>query len=170
MAYLSKVVTRYDESGRPQSCASAPGAESLTDDALSAKVIEAGAALRRYKDKAESEFKAQQQAVIDEANRHREEILALSPEERKARWEKKKAEEKASGKKDAGSGGDSAKKQEPAVANRIQPTHISKLPEKSDAWKAAEKDFFCLMTDYVKRGHLIRMYAFQNGLADLIFR
>ncbi|HXI03963.1 MAG TPA: hypothetical protein VNI57_12380 [Candidatus Saccharimonadales bacterium] len=170
LAYLSRVAVRYDESGRPQSCATAPGAATLTDDALSAKVLEAGAKLRQYKEKAESEFKAQQQSVIDEQNRHRAEILALSPEERKARWEKKEAEEKASGKADAEAGGDSAKKQEPSLTGRVQPTHISMLPEKSDAWKAAEKDFFCLMTEYVKRGHLIRMYAFQNGMADLIFR
>ena len=34
----------------------------------------------------------------------------------------------------------------------------------------AEKDFFCLLVEYVKRGHLIRNFCFENGLVEMIFR
>jgi hypothetical protein len=35
---------------------------------------------------------------------------------------------------------------------------------------AAERDFFHLLEEYIERGQLIRMYCFQSGLSDLVFR
>lgn len=159
LAYLDKAVMRYVQAGNPASSTKFPGAEALADQDLAAKIIEAGAAVREHKQKADSEAKARNEAAVMEETRRREQVLAMSPEERKARWEKKKAEMAASG-KGASSGG----QESPPARGAAQ------IPGKSEEWMAAERDFFHLLEEYIERGQLIRMYCFQSGLSDLVFR
>ncbi len=161
LAYLEKVASRYAEAGKPASSVKVPDASSLSDEALATKVQEAGAALRPFRQAAETATRTASDEAAAEAQRRQEEILKLTPEERKARWLAQREKIGAEGGK--GSGAKESTAAQTATAPWARPV-------KSAEWLAAEREFFYLMTEYVKRGHLIRMYCFQNGLADLVFR
>ncbi len=161
LAYLEKVASRYAEAGKPASSVKVPGASSLSDEALATKVQEAGATLRPFREAAESATRTANDEAAEEAQRRQEEILKLTPEERKARWLAQREKSRAEAGKESGARESEAAKAAPAPWVR---------PVKSAEWLAAEREFFYLLTEYVKRDKLIRMYCFQNGLADLVFR
>jgi hypothetical protein len=52
----------------------------------------------------------------------------------------------------------------------LSPAPLPPPPPPSPEKQAAERDFFFLLNEYVKRGHLIRNFCFENGLVEMIFR
>ncbi len=161
LAYLEKVASRYAATGKPASSQKFPDVFALSDEELARKIVEAGGALRPFKQAAESAAKEAADKGAEEAAAHAAEMLKLSTEERKARW---LARRERLAREGGMSGAD--EKQPPSAPSAPAPH----LPEKSPEWLAAEREFFYLLSEYVKRGHLIRMYCFQNGIADLVFR
>lgn len=167
LAYLEKVALKYAKAGKPDSSKTYPEVSSMSDQDLATKIVEAGAELRKHRQKAESEAKARNEDRHAEERAKREAILVLSPEERRARWEARKKEMERSGKPLPGQEKDGP---EASEGRKDAARPGEGLLQRSEAWEAAERDFIYLMTEFVRRGHLIRMYCFQNGISDLVFR
>jgi hypothetical protein len=52
----------------------------------------------------------------------------------------------------------------------LHPEKLEAMPAPSPEKVAAEKEFFVLLVEYVKRDRLIRGFCFENGLVEMIFR
>jgi tetratricopeptide (TPR) repeat protein len=171
LGYLEKVAARYAATGAPASSKSHPEAAALTDQALAAKILEVSSVLREEKKKVEDAKDAALKEKIAAAKRHREEYMKLSVEERRARAQAAMRERnRAEGKSKSRGRPEPASEAETGGWKRPVHTQLPPRPPKTPEHVAAEREFFFFLAELVKRGQLIRMFCFQNGIADLVFR
>jgi len=166
--YFSNVATRFAKAGSPGSSALAPNAASLSDQELVEKIRQAGQKFGQIRTAWMTEKKSKEDAARSEVEAKREEKRNLSPEEVKERVAARKKELKG---ELAGSDEDP---NEP-MWERMEKRNLEDMTATADVpeppeMKAAAKDFYFLMVEYVKRGHMLRDFSFQYGLMDLIFR
>ncbi len=170
--YLSRIVRRYVWAGKPSSSKLAPNAASLDSQALVEKIREAAVNYRQIRVAEEQARKAVEAEEQAKRRADREAKQKLSPEEVKARIREKMKEREAIKAKDP----DAFEEEKTSIWKTLreaEPQEGSAPPEPppTSAENAeAERDFFFLMVEYVKRGPLIRNFSFENGLVELIFR
>lgn len=167
--YLSGVVTRWMQSGSPKTSKYLPKSGSIDDATLEQKINESAEVLRavREKDaKAKQEQEEKERAELAEKEKNK---APLDPEAVKAKFKAKMKNQPPPDPNATEASGEG----DPWKALRemgINPTKVPPPPPPSPERLAAEKEFFFLMTEYVKRGHLIRNFCFENGLVEMIFR
>jgi len=164
--YFSNVVTRYVKSGSPKTSTLAPDPSSLSDEALVAKIRQAGQSFATLRTAYMKEKKDKEDEVRAAINAKMEAKKNLTPEQIKERIEAKKKERQAQLDKPDPNKPIWQQMHELNQAEVIPQMEVPEPPE----MKAAARDFYFLMTEYVKRGHLLRDFSFQYGLMDLIFR
>jgi len=172
LTYLSAVVRKYVALGSPTSSALGPKAPALDDAALAQKILKAAEPLRAAR---ENEAKAQA-AALDALEKERQEKSAETKAKAtdlatiKANIAKMKAKKAPAPPPDPNYVEPST---DPLTALAQMGLHSSTpppLPPPSPERIAAEKEFFAFLVEYVKRGHLIRNFCFENGLVEMIFR
>ena len=164
--YLAGVATKYVSCGSPTTSKLAPKPASLDDAALEQKILQAGEVLRVVREK---EAKVRQ----EQEDKEREERIARETNPPPVDIEAVKAKFKAKRKNPPPPSEPGKEEADPWQALRnmgLNPVTLPPAPPESPEKIAAEKDFFFLMTTYVKRGHLIRNFCFENGLVEMIFR
>jgi tetratricopeptide (TPR) repeat protein len=173
MTYLAAVVRKHVALGSPTTSTPAPKLSALDDQALVEKILKAAEPLRAIREKeAQAEDDARQKEEKERAEKAAAE--AAKPVEHgkiKEEIARRRAE----------------KAQHPADPNFVEEpsgdplTALGQMgihpaaslpppPPPSPQRIAAEKEFFTLLVEYVKRGHLIRNFCFENGLVEMIFR
>lgn len=172
LTYLSAVVRKYAALGSPSSSALAPKAASLDDVALVQKILKAAEPLRAVRDK---EAKAQQEAdeKADKERAAKEAEQAARPmdlETIKANIAKMKAKRAPAPPPDPNAVEDPSNPATALAQMGLHSVAAPPIPQPSPERIAAEKDFFYLLVEYIRRGHLIRNFCFENGYVEMIFR
>src|SRR6266850_2237281 len=165
LTYLAAVVRRYVAAGSPATSALSPKPAALDDDALVQKLLQAAEPLRALREK---EAKAEQEAdekaeklraekAAEAASKpiDREAIIAENARRRAKRALEPPPDPNVMEK---------ASTDPPTALTQMgfHPVAPTPLPPPSAERIAAEREFFVLLVEYVKRGHLIRNFCFEN--------
>lgn len=166
--YLANVATRYVGAGSPTTSKLVADASSLSDQDLVEKIRQAGQTFGQIRTAYMTEKKAKEDAARAAVDAKRQERRNLAPDQVKERVEARKREMKAELAKEKGDPNEAIweRMEKQNLADMTATAELQEPPE----MKEAARDFYYLMTEYVKRGHLLRDFSFQYGLMDLIFR
>ncbi|MBI3447594.1 MAG: hypothetical protein HY049_01545 [Acidobacteria bacterium] len=168
LTYLASIVRKFVDAGSPTASALVPKGSTLDDDALVQKILKAAEPLRAAR---ERDSKAQDDArAAWEKDRQAE---AADPVKAKARIAALKARKAKLAPEPPPDPNYVPPPVDPITALEQMGLHSTTPPPllpPSPERVAAEKDFFYLLMDYVKRGHLVRNFCFENGLVEMIFR
>ena len=166
--YLAGVAEKYAALGQPNASRLAPKFSSLSDVDLQAKILEAGGPLREARQKEEELKRARDEK--ERADREAAENARVKdPNQIRAIFKAKRKGAPPPSDPNAAEAGAG----DPWAALRnmgLSPATLPPPPPPSPEKVAAEKEFFVLLAEYVRRGHLIRNFCFENGLVEMIFR
>ncbi len=179
LSYLAQVVKRYRQvsaSAAPATPKATPAAAaasnpaSLDDEALGRKIVSAAEPLRVIRQREEKEKQEKEEKARTEREEAAKNRPHYTPEQIKALFAEALERAKAQG----AQGGSPQDGNDPQQALRnmgLNPSPAPAPPAPPSQEKiAGEREFLEPLLEYVKRGHLIRNFCFENGLIELIFR
>jgi tetratricopeptide (TPR) repeat protein len=173
LTYLSSVVRKYVAAGSPATSALAPKPAALSDDDLVQKILKAAEPLRAAREKeAKAQAEAEEKADKERAEKYAAERAAKPTDLAtiKANVAKIRASKAPAPPPDPNVVEEPTNPTSALAQMGLHPVAAAPIPPPSLERIAAEKDFFFLMVEYVKRGHLIRNFCFENGLVEMVFR
>jgi hypothetical protein len=173
LTYLSAVVRKYVSLGSPTTSTLAPKPPGLADDDLEKKILQSAGPLRtiREKDaKLQDEANAKAEKEREQKEAERRAARPTDPNIIRQNIARIRASRPPAPPPDPNVVETPANPTTALAMMGIHPVEPPAILPPSPERIAAEKEFFVLLVEYIKRGHLIRNFCFENGLVEFIFR